>query len=496
MKKSFHERLIEAQQELSSILDSEQLPERVLQVIQQLMDAENVMVTGVDGNLLGNWWVRNSGWKIRSYSMFVVKKAIDSDQAFWIGGIQKGDPTESQIKGNILSCLAARINAGSRIIGAIYCDIRHGSRRFTEEDGKRLKLLADCLGVYLKYFEFQRKQEEPQSPASTVKITDSFVGDTKIIKDLKADIETTARLVTPVLITGESGVGKEVVARMLHDLSEFSTGQFVVVHCAAISKDLFESELFGHERGAFSGAFRKRQGLVLRADGGTLFLDEVGDIPLEIQVKLLRLLEAKMVRSVGSDIEVGPVNFRLITATNRNLEKMISEKTFREDLFYRIRGRLLRIPPLRDRAEDIPHLATYFAHPKKISDEAVALLRTVNWPGNVRQLKAVIENARNASTEYIITREAVEKELTFQPKVSSSNSEDMNFYELRMHWQKGDLPVEQLQATLKERYEKGNSNWNEVARQWGLTSPEEVKALRNWIYYLQKRKLFDSSAES
>ena len=204
-----------------------------------------------------------------------------------------------------------------------------------------------------------------------------------------------------VLITGESGTGKELFARAVHQGSDRKDGPFVVVNCGAIPENLIESELFGHEKGAFTGADKKSPGMFRQADGGTLFLDEVGEIPLPLQVKLLRALQERKVRPVGGTMEV-PVDVRIVAATNRDLAQMVREKTFREDLFYRLNVLRVHLPPLRDRREDLPVLiehfrarfATEMARPlATFSPEAMRMLVGYAWPGNVRQLENAIESS-------------------------------------------------------------------------------------------------------
>jgi len=214
-----------------------------------------------------------------------------------------------------------------------------------------------------------------------------------------------------VLILGESGTGKEVLANAIHKASTRSSGLFVAVNCAAIPEALLESELFGHTKGSFTGAAKNYDGLFKSANHGTLFLDEIGDMPLSLQVKLLRVLQEKQVRPVGSTIAVD-VDSRIISATHRNIEAAVKEKTFREDLFYRLNVVSLEIPPLHKRREDIPLLAHHFV--KKItaqnnkeirgfSPSAMKLLMEASWPGNIRQLQNVVEQVVALSSSPLIT---------------------------------------------------------------------------------------------
>ena len=217
-----------------------------------------------------------------------------------------------------------------------------------------------------------------------------------------------------VLITGESGTGKELIARLIHEKSQRKNGPFVAVNLAAIPESLIESELFGYEKGAFTGADREKPGLIERAHGGTLFLDEIGELPLPLQVKLLRVIEEKEIQRLGG-LRPKKVDFRLLTATNRDLEEMVKAGTFRDDLFYRINVIHIHIPALRERKEDIPYLLEHFLkiysarEAKKIKGftrEAYELLLRYHYPGNVRELENIVERAVVLSQgEYITTEE-------------------------------------------------------------------------------------------
>jgi sigma-54 specific flagellar transcriptional regulator A len=226
----------------------------------------------------------------------------------------------------------------------------------------------------------------------------SLVGCSKAIQQVRRLIKQVANTDASVLITGESGTGKEVVARNLHYHSRRCSRPFVPVNCGAIPRDLLESELFGHEKGAFSGAFTSRAGRFELADGGTLFLDEIGDMDLSMQVKLLRVLQERTFERVGSNEPI-TVDIRIVAATNRNLEEAIETGTFREDLFYRLNVFPIEMPPLRSRTEDIPmlmsDLATRIATERgievRMSDPVVQLLQRYVWPGNVRELANLME---------------------------------------------------------------------------------------------------------
>ena len=228
-----------------------------------------------------------------------------------------------------------------------------------------------------------------------------IIGESQVLKKMLAQLEAVAQTSASVLIQGESGVGKELVAHAIHTRSTRSDGPLVKVNCASIPHELFESEFFGHVRGAFTGAHRDRVGRFQLADGGTLFLDEIGEIPLELQGKLLRVLQESEYERVGDD-KTQSVDVRVVAATNRDLEKEVEEASFREDLYYRLSVFPIQVPPLRSRGEDIVQLASHFL--KKIcqdfghrqlalSRQQASLLKKYYWPGNIRELNNVIERA-------------------------------------------------------------------------------------------------------
>ena len=227
-----------------------------------------------------------------------------------------------------------------------------------------------------------------------------LIGSSAAIGELAQEIERIARSDAKVLITGESGVGKELVAHAIHQRSARAARAMVAVNCAGLPETLLESELFGHVKGSFTGAYRDKQGKLEMADGGSIFLDEIGEMTLRMQGLLLRFMETGELQKVGADRAMGRVNVRVIAATNRNLRDMITEGTFREDLFYRLNVIHLTVPPLRERKEDIPSLIEHFLTAftrnngtpvHAISPEAVKLLADYAWPGNVRELENVIE---------------------------------------------------------------------------------------------------------
>lgn len=247
-----------------------------------------------------------------------------------------------------------------------------------------------------------------------------FIGQSTEMKRIFGVIDKLSRVDTAVLIRGESGTGKELVAQALHFNSPRKDNRFVTINCSAIPENLIESEFFGHEKGAFTGADSRKIGKFQFADGGTLFLDEIGDVSHAMQVKLLRVLQEKKFTPVGSNREV-EVNVRIVAATNRNLEDMIKQGSFREDLFYRLNVLPILLPSLRERKKDIEVLANYFIekfnldHKKNISSlttEAMDLLKAHNWPGNIRELENVIEHAFVIETGNLLTPSSLPSSIT------------------------------------------------------------------------------------
>src|SRR5688572_25508014 len=229
----------------------------------------------------------------------------------------------------------------------------------------------------------------------------NIIGDSGPLREVLSKVEQVAPTASTVLLRGETGTGKELVAHAIHINSPREEKPFVRVNCAALAPGILESELFGHEKGSFTGAMALRRGRFELADGGTLFLDEVGDLPMEIQIKLLRTLQEREFERVGG-VETIKVDVRLVSATNRNLEKMIEDGEFREDLYYRLNVFPINLPPLRDRLDDLPVLTAHFVAKfsrqmgvtaQAPSTEAIAKLREYNWPGNVRELENIIERA-------------------------------------------------------------------------------------------------------
>ena len=311
--------------------------------------------------------------------------------------------------------------------------------------------------------------------------TAGLVGSSRIIRDLVGRAARAARDRYPVLLVGESGVGKEVVARLIHELSE-TRGRFVAVNCAAIPETLFESELFGHVRGAFSGALERRDGLFLEAEGGTLLLDEVSEIPLHEQAKILRVLQDGLIRRVGGS-QLEKVDFRAIATSNRDLEQMLADGHLRRDLYYRLAVHEIAVPRLREHRADIPELVAVFLDrwrrsnperpPPTFSPQAMAAMVTRNWPGNVRELEhAVYRLASWHGGENIEAAQVAALEQGAQPENRPTSPRAAAPGRTRLADVERDAVVRALAAT--------NGNKAAAARRLGVTRKTLYRKIRRY----------------
>ena len=284
-----------------------------------------------------------------------------------------------------------------------------------------ISVLRRLVQTALKLSEEKRADQTASSS--------KLIGDSAPMAELRSTISKVARSQAPVYIAGESGVGKELAARLIHELGPRSASPFVPVNCGAIPSELMESEFFGHRKGSFTGAHADKDGLFHAAQGGTLFLDEVAELPVHMQVKLLRVIQEKAVRPIGARAEL-PVDVRILSATHKNLARLVELGSFRQDLFYRINVIELRVPPLRERREDIPKLAARVLErlalagggaPARLTPEALKSLLAYDFPGNVRELENVLERAVAMCEAGNITAEDLR--LTPRPGVAAETAE-------------------------------------------------------------------------
>ncbi len=300
-----------------------------------------------------------------------------------------------------------------------------GAKRYITKPTTIDKILSNVQ----PFLEISRLSQENEILKSQITPTDEMVGESAAISHLRSQIDRVAGSKLGVLISGENGTGKQLVANAIHHQSDRALKTFIPLNCAALPDELIESELFGHERGAFTGADSRRQGRFELADGGTLFLDEIGDMSLKAQAKVLRVLETGEVERLGGN-QIRTVDVRIIAATNKNLPEEIENGRFRRDLFYRLNVVPIAIPPLRERTEDIPLLVKYFAErlqlnmgstPKVIDPGAYAVFQSYGWPGNIRELKNIVERLLIMVNRDVVMAPDVAEALALVPQAAASH---------------------------------------------------------------------------
>jgi Nif-specific regulatory protein len=427
----------------------------------------------------------------------ITGKVVETGQAVIIPHISEEplflDKTGSRkhVNKKDISFICVPIKMGSEVIGALSADRLFDESTSFNEDVRLMSIIATNISqaVRLRQMaeeEMEKLQEENQRLHDELK--DKFrpsniIGNSKAMRNIYPLIEKVSQTSTTVLILGESGIGKEKVAHAIHYNSSRANGPFIKFNCAALPENLVESELFGHEKGAFTGATMSRKGRFEQADGGTIFLDEVGEIPPSIQPKLLRVIQEKEFERVGGNQTI-KVNVRIIAATNRDLENLIKENKFREDLYYRLNVFPIVVPPLRERKTDILLLADHFIEKynqehgkaiKRISTPAIDLLMSYHWPGNVRELENCIERALILSTDNVI------HSYHLPPTLQSGNSSGTNYQgtlESKLEEVEKEFIIEGLKAS--------SGNMAEAARQLGLT--ERIMGLRVKKYGIETEK--------
>lgn len=327
-------------------------------------------------------------------------------------------------------------------------------------------LIPEKILLELKHITDLRTAKNEIAILKNASRKDEMIGNSAIMTKLRQLIDKVAPSDGRVFITGENGTGKELIAKALHSQSLRKDAPFVKINCAAIPKDLIESELFGHEKGSFTGAFTQKIGRFEEANGGTLFLDEIGDMSLDTQTKLLRVLEENELVRVGGNKTI-ILNVRVVAATNQDIDKLIEEDKFREDLFFRINVIPIKSPALRDRREDIPMLVKYFAQkfgesngkpPLKFSDEALSRLKNHNWRGNIRELRNIVERIAILCVDQNVSSEDVDIYLMGEnPTKANSLDIDPNGRSLR------EMMDTYEEAIIKNEYDNVNGNVSKLA---------------------------------
>lgn len=343
------------------------------------------------------------------------------------------------------------------------------------------EILRHTLRQAIEHSRLSVENRELRRQLSEAAARPGILGRSPAMLAMQETIATVAPTEATVLITGESGTGKELVARALHSGSARADKPMVTVNCAALAENLLESELFGHEKGSFTGADRRREGRFVQANGGTLFLDEIGEMPLPLQAKLLRALQEGEVQRVGSDAPL-TVDVRVLAATNRDLREEVARRRFREDLYFRLNVISLEVPPLRDRGEDIPVLAAHFLERfagrnrksiRGFSPQAVDSLLRYAWPGNVRELENAVERAVILCNGDLITRRELPAAITEAASPEEASSAAVGAL--------AGLPLDELERrAIGETLRCTGDNKSEAARQLGITRATLHNKLRKY----------------
>jgi len=395
--------LLQLSTEISHIDSSEKLQAILLVRLFKIVPAqEGVILLGAEvGQLFGGHAVQHqriaSGKQIR-VSRTVVEQVFTSRESLLRNDLLASAPTESIIASGIHSVLCVPLLVMNAAIGVVYLATTDAGTPFDETHLQLTTAIAGIAALALEHVRYVEWLEtENRQLAHEVNLRHDMIGESSAMKKVYEAISLLAPTESPVLILGESGTGKELAAHAMHNNSNRRNGPFVAVNCGSITETLFASALFGHIKGAFTGAERDQKGFIEEADGGTLFLDELGDLPLHCQAALLRVLEEQQVRRVGSTRPIS-VDIRLISATNLPLKDQIDSGKFRADLYFRM-GLPLEMPPLRDRLEDIPILVKFFIQKYKHTTQreigltppnTIRALQEYSWPGNVRELAGAI----------------------------------------------------------------------------------------------------------
>ncbi len=402
--------LLKISRVVHAIRDLEELQAQLLDLIFEVVPASRGAIMLAEGGAqeFSSLYARTrqaGQAQLVRVSRTIARQVMNEDVAILgvdVPSSEKLREVESLAVSEVRSLLCVPLSVFQRVMGCIYLDTTNQSNRFNED---HLQLMAAIAGISAVALDNARRQQwleqENQRLASEIKREQSLIGESERMQEIYKFLAKVAPTDSTVLIEGESGTGKELAARALHRNGGRGNKPFVAINCAAIPEMLLESDLFGHERGSFTGANTQKKGRLEVADGGVVFLDEIGELAPSLQVKLLRVLQEREFERVGGTHTI-KVDIRLIAATNRNLEEAVKLGVFRRDLYYRLAVVKLTMPALREHKEDISMLARHFLQkhakrckvkPKPVSREAMAALVNYDWPGNVRELENAIERA-------------------------------------------------------------------------------------------------------
>jgi Nif-specific regulatory protein len=468
---------------VNSTRDGEALRHRLLEMILEVVPAERGAILlvgeGSEEFVSSVSWGRRAGrQEVVRVSQTAALRAMREGVAVLCNDVSQDrslGPAESLVGTEVRALVCVPLALLDKPLGVIYLDTRDTTNAFDEH---HLQLVTAIAGIASAAVENIRRAEhletENRRLNQEIQLRHQMVGESTRMQELYRFIAKVATAESSVLLRGESGTGKELAARAIHMNSPRAEKAFVAINCATLTETLLESELFGHERGAFTGAVAQKKGKLEVADGGTLFLDEVGELAPNIQAKLLRVLQEREFERVGGTRPI-KVDIRVIAATNRDLEEAVRQGTFRQDLFYRLNVISFTLPPLRERREDIPLLANYFAaesskrvkrKPVRISPEARSYFVSYNWPGNVRELANVIERAVVlGSTETILPEDLPDALLE-----TAEDAPDTKFY---------DALREAKKQMLLNAVQQSGGNYAEAAKLLGIHPNNLHRLMKN-----------------
>jgi Nif-specific regulatory protein len=476
--------LVKISRVVHQIRDLEKLQAQILDSIFEVTPAERgaIMQDGQGGkfaSLFARHRAHASNLPIR-VSRTIAGKTLEAGLAVLGTDVLGSDglnQVESLVVSNVRSLLCVPLSVFEKVTGCIYLDTTNPASRFDED---HLQLVAAIAGICAIALENARHlqwlEQENIRLATAINLEHNMVGESPRLKETCRLLSRLAPSDATVLIEGESGTGKELAARAIHRNSPRSHKPFVAINCAAIPEGLLESELFGHERGAFTGANAQRKGKLEAAEGGVVFLDEVGEMSPALQVKLLRVLQQREFERVGGNRTI-PVNIRVIAATNKELDAEVKAGRFRSDLYYRLNVVSLAMPPLRERREDIPLLVGHFIEkyskkcairPKKVFPDAMACLMNYDWPGNVRELENALERALVIGSSDMLRIEDLPEGIL--EKDLPTNGDGTKYHEAIR-----DLKKQLILKAMEET----NSNYMEAAQKLGIHVNYLHRLIRN-----------------
>jgi Nif-specific regulatory protein len=482
--------LVRVSTSVNSVRETSELQRELLRLVFEAVPAERgaILLVGDDGRVVSEFGLDRAGDASRTVevSRTILRQVLEEGSAVLAGDLIEGgfDAVESLRAARLSSLLCAPLVLYGRALGAVYLTAADPSTHFDEDHLQLVTVICRIAAVALNN---TRHVEQLESERDLLRAESSvehgMVGESAAVKRVYQFIARVAPADTTVLVRGESGTGKELAARALHQNSPRSVRPFVAINCAALTETLLESELFGHERGAFTGAIAQKKGKLEVADGGTLFLDEVGEMPPTLQVKLLRVLQEREFERVGGTRTIR-VDVRVVAATNRDLEEAVRAGTFRQDLYYRLNVVSFEMPPLRERREDIPLLASYFvskyaAKFKRrvtgLSTEARACLTAYDWPGNVRELENAVERAVVlGSTDRILPEDLPETVLDAAPDPAAPGADTAQPV-TRYH----DALREAKRQLILRALEHSSGSFTEAARLLGVHPNYLHRLIRN-----------------